>query len=72
MSLLTKQLKVCAPLLNEKLLVMTGDPAPLPVSLATWPLAKMGKSLTRLTGTFLYRFTIGLRGIKLGLIFSNT
>ena len=27
---------------------------------------------TRLTGTFLYRLTIGLREIKLGLIFSNT
>jgi hypothetical protein len=27
---------------------------------------------TRLTGTFLYRLTIGLRGFKLGLIFSNT
>ena len=27
---------------------------------------------TRLTGTFLYRLTIGLLGIKLGLIFGNT
>ena len=27
---------------------------------------------TRLTGTFSYRLTIGLRGIKRGFIFSNT